>query len=676
MSFSYKTLSSNDITLTSYIANKQWEVNSLSLSENGIKIYVGENIPITSISPFNPTNDTETTNEEYRRLIFPSIQHLFYKNYISGSNTGSFFKSSSYINYEQSTLSSGSSLLTTLRYLPQKTGSSNPNFSSYDEGIIYDGDGLYDDTSYDGDRGSKIAVISIDQNIFGSGLSPNSVFMSSSTYYLRDDGEGNFFDYYNEENYLNPISSSLIGNVFYSFGLIVITNENYLCSLNLPPTAVNDYFSSLNLDTPKIFDILGNDYSDCGNILFDSFTTHSIEGYTFPTFTYDNGFITILNEQPNYIPGEYKIGYTILNNNLVSSNTASINLNITSQPLQIENIITQSACFNSTASLPVTFSINYGVPYYSYSLNEGNTWTSSLNLFNVIVSGSMTSSFNNKIYVKDYLGDIVTQSFSSKYPEVTANIEIQKQPCSMASNGIIYISGGTAISASVNNTSSALPATFTGIGSTSYTIGLTSSFGCTTSSILSVNTAIPLTGSVTQSNVTCYSGSNGSLIVNITNIIDEGLAVYLSKPGQSIYNNIPLANFVNNSITASNLSTGSYTLQISNDNLNDCQNFYQIINITQPNPILFNVTASYINSCSNQIIFNATGGNGTYTYYAVNTGSNIQYSSTTSPLNLGSTNGGTFSTFVIDNNNCVSTSSLLNVYGRIYIYSGSSCETI
>ena len=122
MSFSYKTLNSNDITLTSYIANKQWEVNSLSLSENGIKIYIGENIPINESSPFNPTNDTETTNDEYRRLIFSSIQHLFYKNYISGSSTGSFFESSSYINYEQSTLSSGSSLLTTLRYLAQKTG--------------------------------------------------------------------------------------------------------------------------------------------------------------------------------------------------------------------------------------------------------------------------------------------------------------------------------------------------------------------------------------------------------------------------------------------------------------------------------------------------------------------------------------------------------------------------
>jgi hypothetical protein len=38
----------------------------------------------------------------------------------------------------------------------------------------------------------KVVIISIDQNIYGSGLSPNSVFISGSTYYLRDDGEGNY----------------------------------------------------------------------------------------------------------------------------------------------------------------------------------------------------------------------------------------------------------------------------------------------------------------------------------------------------------------------------------------------------------------------------------------------------------------------------------------------------
>lgn len=677
MSFSYKTLNSNDITLTSYIANKQWEVNSLSLSENGIKIYIGENIPINESSPFNPINDTETTNDEYRRLIFSSIQHLFYKNYISGSNTGSFFESSSYINYEQSTLSSGSSLLTTLRYLAQKTGSSNPDLSTYDDGIIYDGDGLYDITSFDGDRGSKIAVISIDQNIYGSGLNPNTVYISSSGYYLRDDGEGNFFDYYTEDNYLNPVSSSLIGNVFYSFGLIVITNENYLCSFGLPPTAVNDYFSYLNLDTSRTFDILGNDFSDCGNILFNSFATHSIEGYTFPTFTYNNGFITILDEQSNLIPGEYKIGYTLLNDSLLSSNTASINLTVSSLPLQIENIISESVCYGNNSILPVTFSINYGVPYYSYSLDNGATYTGVNSFYDVIISGSITASSNNIIYVKDHLEEITSASFSTWYPEITSDIQITKLPCSSTStDGIITVSSSVAISASIGSTFKKLPNSFSGIGTGSITINLTSSFGCTTSSIIQMGVYPALTTSLTQSNVSCYGNNSGYLEVNFTNIVDILYVNLIDPTGSYIYDNIPLNNFSNNSVTASNLVTGSYDLEVFSIGVNECQNYYNTFTLTGSTLINFNVTASYINSCSNQIIFDVTGGSGTYTYYAVNTGSNQQYSSTSSPLDLGSNSGGVFSTFVIDNSNCVSTSSLLEVYGRTYIYSGSSCEII
>ena len=100
MSFSYKTLNSTDITLTSYIANKQWEVNNSSLSSNGITVYMGENIPLTTTTPFHPINDVQTANEEYRRLIYQSVKHLYYQNYISGSSIGQFFNSSSYFNYK------------------------------------------------------------------------------------------------------------------------------------------------------------------------------------------------------------------------------------------------------------------------------------------------------------------------------------------------------------------------------------------------------------------------------------------------------------------------------------------------------------------------------------------------------------------------------------------------
>ena len=643
MSFSYKTLSSNDITLTSYIANKQWEVNNSIFSQNGITIYIGENTPITATSPFDPIDDPQNPNGNYRRLIYDSIKFLYYQNYISGSNSGSFFHSSSYFNYEQSTLESGS-----IRNFPTN-------------------------------EGNKILVISIDQNIYGSGLSPNSFNISGSQgdFYIIDDGEGNLFD---------NINYAYVGNIFYSQGLAVITNEDYLCAIgDIYPVAVNDYLTYLNTTTPPTLYVTLRDICDCENIVVGSFTSSSIPGYTFPNFTTSSAGgggggglrLNITPNQTSMIPGHYKLGYTVSSSEGLGSNLGIIDLNITSKPLEISSITSSLKCYGNSTLTPVTFSINYGVPYYSYSLDNGVTYTGVNSLYDVIISGSVTASNNNAIYVKDYLGDVVSSSFSTWYPEITADIQITKLPCGgQTQNGIIYVSSNTAISASIGSTGSSLPNFFTGIGEGSRTIGLTSSFGCTTSSIIQVGAYPALTASVTKSNVSCYGGNTGYLEVNFTNVIDN-LLVYLTGPTSSIYSGIPISNFPNNSVTASNLRTGSYTLQLGiSDPLTQCQTYYGIHNITGSSPILFNVTASYINSCSNQVIFNATGGNGTYTYYAVNTGSNIQYSSTTSPLDLGSTNDGTFSTFVIDNNNCVSTSSLLNVYGRTYIYSGSSCEII
>ena len=679
MSFSYKTLSSNDITLTSYITNKFWEVKNSTLSENGITIYIGENLPINSNNPFDPINDIKTSNEEYRRLIFDSIKHLYYKNYISSSLTGSFFQSSSYFNYEQSTLISG-----TLRELPNITGSANISYALNNqyEGAttVYDNISLYDEATFDPDRGNRIVIISIDQNIFGSGLSPNSVFISSSNYYLHDDGEGNFFDYYTQDNFLNPVSSSLVGNIFYSHGLIVITNEDYLCVFGAPPTVINDYYLYYNLNPTKSLEILNNDYSDCGVLLPESFTTHSLEGYTFPSFIYDDntGIISIPPTQPNLIPGNYKIGYTIENNLGLTSNTASINLNITSEPLQIINIISSSICFNDTSSVPVTFSIDYGVPYYSYSLDEGNTYLGINDLFNVIVSGSITASNINTIYAKDHLGEITTQTFSSWYPEVLASITIQKPPCSDTStDGKIFINNDqTAISASINGVSQALPALFTNIPTGSITIGLTSSFGCTTSSIVEVDIYPPLTASVTQSNISCNGLTNGFLRINFSNVIDDLRVTLLDPTGSSIYNNKRLSEFPNNSVTASNLSTGSYDLGLFSLITDQCQFYSNIFTITEPTTMSYSISASYINSCSNQILFNdVTGGTPPYTYITIKSSSGEIYSSNTTTVDLENLNGGTYISYIIDNNACQSFTSSLEIFGRQFIYSGSECYT-
>jgi hypothetical protein len=677
MSFSYKTLNSTDITLTSYIANKQWEANSSSLSQNGVTIYVGENIPITKDNPFDPVDDTQTSNEEYRRLVFESIKHLYYENYVSKSLSGQFFQSSSYFNYEQSTLVSG-----TIRNLTTITGSNlNPSeptlYDNTTSRSLYDAaSSLYDLDTLDPDAGSRVVVISIDKSIYGSGLSPKSVNISGSTYNIQDDGEGNLLD-------TLATSSLYVGNVFYSQGLIVITNQNYLCALGIPPTAVNNYFSYNNTTSPSTLDVLGNDFTDCGYLDYDSFLPNTIPGYTFPNYTQDNGIITITPDQTSVIPGNYQLGYTIASANGIRSNTASINLTITSQPLEISVISSTLTCYGTSSLVPVTCSISYGVPYYSWSFDGGINYSSSNSLTNIIVSGSVLSSTNNLIYVKDYTGIIVSSSFNSWYdPIVPADgyPYYETLLCSStASNGIIYIKRGEAgQEASVNGGAfTALskfdPGTAFTNATTASTIIYKNIAGCTTSSIFNMDYLPSVTVNFTTSSATCYGGTNGTATFTFSNAVTNNYYEFY-KNGNYIgseYLDSPSA-----SVLFVNLEpTSSYELELFSDT-SACanQHYYKLFTIGQPTQITFSSTASFIDSCSNAVIFNATGGTPPYTYFAADTSSGVTYSSDTNTVSLTNLSGSTYNLSVLDSNGCATNGSLLTVFGRKYEYSGSVCS--
>jgi hypothetical protein len=670
MSFSYKTLNSNDISLTSYIANKQWEVTNTTLSQNGITIYIGENLPINKINPFDPVNDSETSNEEYRRLIFNSIKNLYYQNYTSGSLTGEFFQSSSFINYEQSTLTSGS-MLAANRNIPTITGSTAAgNNGTLFGASVYDvSSSLYDETSYDPDKGSKIVVISVDQNIFGSGLSPKSINISASAYNIQDDGEGNLVD---------TFTSAYIGNVFYSQGLIVLTNQKYLCVFGAPPTTVNDYYSYLNLDyASQTLDILDNDFADCGTI---DPSTVEIYGTNFPDYTLNNGIITITPNQTAVIAGNYQLNYTVGNYEGIRSNTSSINLEITSLPLIIDNISTTIVCYGVTGSLPVSFDVNYGVPYYNYSLDGGASYTGSSTIFGATFTGSMPAGDNNIIYVKDHTNTVYSASFSSWYLPITYNTSILKNPCSNTStDGRIYVEGtgdGTALSASIDGGSYfGLPKTFTSLATGSHTISIRDKNLCTTSSVVTLGVYTPVTASVTQSNVTCYGGSNGSLSIAFTNVTDTLVVTMLDATGSYIYNNVNLSSFSNNVVTASGLVTGSYSLNVTASGLLQCQSYNNTFTLTSPTALSLNITASYINSCSNAISFSAAGGTPPYTYFTYETGSGLTYSSDSSSVSIDGLNSGSYSAFVLDSNRCASATSSIQIFGRTYEYTGSYCVT-
>ena len=687
MSFSYKTLNSTDLTLTSYIANKLWEVKNSTLSQNGVTIYVGENLPLNRKNIFDPIDDIETSNEEYRRLVFESIKHLYYENYISGSSSGQFFHSSSYLNYDQTTLTSGS-MVSSFKTLPTLTGSANIKLDAYDESIRYDvPTSIYDQSVFDPNRGGKIALIAIDKEIFGSGLSPNSVFISGSGYYLRDDGEGNLYNYSNEANYarynsaiydkdvyLEIIKSGMpqleyVGNVFYSHGMIIITNEDYLCAFGVPPSAVNDYFSYFNMDTPQILDPLGNDISDCGSINFDSFVPHPIAGKTFPDFTYENGYLSITPNHKSVIPGNYKIGYSIENVHGLQSNTGSLNLEITSQPLRITNIVSSSTCYGSTTAQPVTFSIDYGVPHYSYSLDNGVNYTGVDNLFNVRVSGSIIPSDNSVIYIKDYLGEVISSSLDLWYPEIIFTSTLSRINCDGGSNGEITVTGNSGLTTSINgSTYYNIPHTFEGLSNGTYTIYAKNEYDCIRTKTTTVISAQPISLISTLRHINCFGSSTGQISLNVINPSTNYSTVWKNS------SNIT----VGTSNTLSNVPVGNYTVFITDNNVNGCQSISTTYSITGSAQLLASPTASYMAAESTSIIVNAVGGVAPYTYYANGLSGEGFYTSTTPTITLSNLglNGGSFATYVIDSKGCQSATTNVTIYGRSYMYDGDTCEII
>ena len=203
----FKQFLSQDVIVTPFKVNKSFTFygsSSLVASNVGIDRLIGTNITGTL---FNPTTDPTTgyvNTGSYQRLVYNSIKELYYSNFLSSSkgdeatltiiDNGVILQKNdqqpSYENYLQSTLVPS-------RYFP--TGSND-----------------------------KIGVISIPSTLFGEQIKPKSFTLISASNNLIDDGEGNI--------YLNN-TSSIVGNIIYSHGIVTLTTSSISGSVNL-----YDYF--------------------------------------------------------------------------------------------------------------------------------------------------------------------------------------------------------------------------------------------------------------------------------------------------------------------------------------------------------------------------------------------------------------------------------------------------
>jgi hypothetical protein len=193
----YKQFLAADITVVPFEVNKAFSYKGVELDASDVSInrFLGTNL---SGSLFNPNTDPTTgqTSIEYQRLVYSSIQELYYSNYLTssygdpvptaslvpGTNTegdrftGYTQADGRYFNYPQTTL-------TFAKIFP--TGS-----------------------------GSQVGVLSIPSRLYGNYIVPNSFIWDSDGILINDDGEGNL---------INSNTGDICGQIFYPHGLAIVT---------------------------------------------------------------------------------------------------------------------------------------------------------------------------------------------------------------------------------------------------------------------------------------------------------------------------------------------------------------------------------------------------------------------------------------------------------------------
>ena len=343
---SFKKLSKSDVTVVSNHANKQWILPycPYPTSSEYITIYKGTNFS----SSFSLEDDL-VTEGQYERLVYSQINQLFYQSYTSSLDTSSLMFSLN--NYE--------------------SASQQRPTSSY---FIYnDSDNLVQNFPTGINDSGSIRVMAINQDIYGSKVLPHHFILSSSAYYVVDDGFGNLYNlsassagayisggYFSPDEYfvpLDPFASNVtkthVGNIYYAHGLAVITDKDYQNMFPLPPIAKNDTGSFLTTDT-KVISASLNDYArsgtlDTGSLVLSGSTTGV--GYSWATGS--KGTV----ELTTTVPGTYTVYYTIGANiagscaTQLRSNKAKVTATVTSPTT---TTTTTTSTTTSTTTVPTT----------------------------------------------------------------------------------------------------------------------------------------------------------------------------------------------------------------------------------------------------------------------------------------------------------------------------------
>ena len=200
----FKKLNQQDAFVTSYIARKSWSITGLQLVDYGVQV-------LSADSGSSPSYELSTPELNYR-----SLEQLYYSNY--DKVTGVMLESSSYYNYIESSFTTSSRILN-------------------DSAVIF----------------------SLPKEVFGTNIEPGTLKIGSDDDYIINQDDYILIDYLQQSEQLfddkegnlrtGSPSGSIVGNVIYSHGQVIITDPTLVNTYKSYPSQSLDWKSNLPIYT-------------------------------------------------------------------------------------------------------------------------------------------------------------------------------------------------------------------------------------------------------------------------------------------------------------------------------------------------------------------------------------------------------------------------------------------
>jgi gliding motility-associated-like protein len=349
----------------------------------------------------------------------------------------------------------------------------------------------------------------------------------------------------------------------------------------------------------------------------------------------------------NLTAGTYTVTVTDSHGCTITS-TAIIN-----QPIALAangSTVTNVLCTggnNGTATVVV----NGGTLGYTYlwSPSGGNAVTA-----NNLTAGTYT------VAVTDSHGCTITSTAIVTEPTVVtaAGSTVTDVSCYLGANGsaTVAANGGTPGYIYLWSPTGGNAITANNLAAGTYTVTVTDNNGCsiTSTAVITQPTILAANGS-TVTNVSCNGGNDGSVTVS-ANGGTPGYNYLWSPTG-------------GNSLTANNLSTGIYTVTVTDNN--GCT-ISSTVTVTEPTPVVANSSTVMNVSCnggsngSSTVV--ANGGTPGYVYLWSPTGGNS--------VNANNLSAGPFTVTVTDNNGCSITSTTVITEPTVLAANGSTIKDV